>query len=356
MAHSRDSGRSKPVPGAESPSARDALRRLVEEMAGRKLPGERELAERLSISRQRLRVLLDALEVEGTVVRRQGSGTYAAEIREDYFDHVGLLIDQRLKLGDDPFFSLLVERLQLALQSAGVHCFVERIDGGSRPRYMGQGAITVGLAGRRILRHLRAADPPVVGLLDEPLDGPAPHPDRMSLLMVEDRYAGREAGHRIVAAGFGRTVFVGRDDITASRLRRDGLGEVLAANGVELESVACGMNYAAGREIAVRLGEWFKPDGSGTALVAANDWLAVGIRTGLAELGLPEENARIFSFDGLPMAADPTLGIRSLVYPMATMVDDAIAELRRLARHRRGRVIRYTMEWSDGWTRPDSAD
>jgi len=344
--------RSIPRPATETdPSnARDALRRLVEEMAGRKLPGERELSERLSISRQRLRGLLDRLEAEGVVVRRQGSGTYAAETREDQFQHVGLLIDQRLKLGDDPFFSLLTERLQLGLQGAGIHCFVERIDGSSRPRYLGQGAITVGLAGRRILRHLRVADPPEVGLLDEPLDGPAPHPERMSLLMVEDRYAGREVGNRIVAEGYQRVLYVGREDITASRLRLAGVRDSVEPHSIVLEQVSCGMNYRAGREVAAQLAGFFENHPSPGVVVAANDWLAVGIRTGLAEVGVPEDTAPILSFDGLPIASEPTLGIRSLAYPMVSIVDDAIAELRRLARHQRGRVIRYTMEWTDGWS------
>ena len=122
----------RPVDRSQNPADRaslDALRRLATEMAGRKLPGERELASRLDLSRQRLRALLAVLEAEGVVERRQGSGTYAADPMGADVSHVGLLIDARLKLGGDPFFSLLVERLQLCLQTAGVHCVVERITG-----------------------------------------------------------------------------------------------------------------------------------------------------------------------------------------------------------------------------------
>jgi len=189
-----------------------------------------------------------------------------------------------------------------------------------------------------------------VGLLDEPLDGPAPHPERMSLLMVEDRYAGREIGNRIVAEGYQRVLYVGREDITASRLRLAGVRDSVEPHSIVLEQVSCGMNYRAGRLVAAQLAGFFENHPSPGVVVAANDWLAVGIRTGLAEVGVPEDTAPILSFDGLPIASEPTLGIRSLAYPMVSIVDDAIAELRRLARHQRGRVIRYTMEWTDGWS------
>lgn len=47
---------------------------------GEKLPGERELAEQLDISRQTLREALKTLESLGLVVSRQGGGTYVADI------------------------------------------------------------------------------------------------------------------------------------------------------------------------------------------------------------------------------------------------------------------------------------
>lgn len=324
-----------------------ALRQLVRDMAGRKLPGEREMSGRLGISRQRLRSLLARLEAEGAVVRRQGSGTYAADPSESVLSTVALLIDQRLKIGDDPFFSIFVERLQLGLQGAGVRCFIERIDGGSRPRYLGEGAITVGLAGRHLLRHLLPGDPPVVGLLDEPLDGPAPSPDRMSLLMVEDRFAGRAVARRAIAEGARRLVFLGRTDLGAARLRGEGLREVAFAAGVPVDSIDCGMNYASGLVAAPALSSRMCAGAGEVRIVAANDWLAVGIRSGL---GTQCDVIPIYSFDGLRIASDPSLNILSMAYPMETIAEDALGELKRLARHRSGRVIRYSMEWLDGYS------
>lgn len=142
----------------------ETLQRFVEERPGQKLPGERELAAQFGVSRPRLRRLLDEMEQGGWIERRQGSGTYAVPRSGALLTpkSVLLLIDAGLRLNDDPFFSLLVERLQAALQAAGISCVVRRqAEGDALPRLREDGILTLGLdVGARLLAgHGRGARP-----------------------------------------------------------------------------------------------------------------------------------------------------------------------------------------------------
>jgi DNA-binding LacI/PurR family transcriptional regulator len=335
-------------------AALNALRLMTVEMAGRKLPGERELAKQLSLSRQHLRVLLDILEVEGAVERRQGSGTYAVDLRKTEVTHICLLIDSRLKLGNDPFFSLLTEKLQFCLQAVGIHCVVERTDGEQRPRFLGEGIITLGLAGLAAVSRLRADDPPAVSLLAEEQNEPLHFTGRVSLLLADDKGAGIEAGRRALQEGCRHLIFFGRSHLPASRARWEGVQQAVAAQDdpdITVEIVECAMNYESGHTVAPQFAECFRDKSvAHIGLIAGNDWLAVGLRAGFAECGSPLRGNRMFSFDGLPVAENPALEIVSLRFPFATVGEDALEELRRLTRHRTGRVIRYAMEWGDGWS------
>lgn len=69
--------------GHKGADAGDRLRAFLRESGlriGDKLPGERELAERLGIGRSALRPLLEALENEGALERRPQSGTFLARV------------------------------------------------------------------------------------------------------------------------------------------------------------------------------------------------------------------------------------------------------------------------------------
>lgn len=94
------------------------------------------------------------------------------------------------------------------------------------------------------------------------------------------------------------------------------------------------------------------PSDGATALIAANDRLAVGLRARLMRPSSPLSEKMIYSFDGLTMANDPALNIRSLRIPLATFAEDALMELKRLRRGRKGRVIRYALEWVDDASLP----
>jgi DNA-binding LacI/PurR family transcriptional regulator len=83
-------------------------------------------------------------------------------------------------------------------------------------------------------------------------------------------------------------------------------------------------------------------------IIATNDWLAVGLHAGLMRQGWAHHSAPLVSFDGLRLAADPALSIRSLAVPLETIAEDAVAELVRLTRSPAalGRSVRYALHWN----------
>lgn len=316
-----------------------AIQQLIERMPGRKLPAEREMAAQFGISRTKLRAILSDLETEGLVERHQGSGTYAVDPAAARIDTLALLIDKNLKLGDDPFFTYFLEKLQTTLQENRVRSVIERIDTQSKPIVFEDAVITLGLAGAEVVRRWQKSDPPLVGLWINATPRPG---TRVSLFQLENEEAGREAARRLVDRGLEFVYLIGRKSIPDWGDRVNGALEVLTEAGVSHTILDCGMNYAAGLDLAHQLE--LPTDYNHFGIIAANDWLAVGLRTGLSHRG-PDiaSRAAIASFDGLKLAASPMLGIESLAIPVQEIVPDVLVELRRLRRFpsASGRILRY---------------
>lgn len=320
----------------------EAIHRLARTMPGRKLPGERELAEQYAVGRQLIRRVLERLATDGVVERRQGSGTYAAPERTQTLRRVGLWVDRRLRLGDDPFFTQMIERLLQACHDDHLHCTVERVDTTNPPRAHEDGILTLGLAAAELLPRLGQGHPPAVAMfVDVALGANRP----ISLLQLDDLGAGRTAAEWLVACGCDRLVFVGRNGLPVSEARAEGLRRVAAEAGVPFELIDSRMNYQGGISVGAEL------EISGVnrlGLFCANDWLALGVQAGLSGRG-PKERAKVLiaSVDGLPFVTDARVGIRSLRAPLETIATDAMTELRRLSGFPPvgGRVIRYPLTW-----------
>ncbi|MBV9864423.1 MAG: GntR family transcriptional regulator [Abitibacteriaceae bacterium] len=321
----------------------EELRHLVMRMPGQRLPGERELAEQLVISRPRLRSILAALQAEGLVQRRHGSGTYALRVEdaERPLGRVALWIDSSLKLADDPFFSHVVECLQDELQGVGAQCSIQKTHSQSVPHSGDDGIITLGTAGCHVIENWKSYRPPLVSLFitdDIPLGVPA------SILQIENRRAGSLAARRLVEHKVDQVWFFGRRQVPAVQERLAGVEAELHSAGMPLDVVECSLNYAAGVEVGrtTRL-----PEQQKVGIVAANDWLAVGLHAGLlSQNAVSARQFKIVSFDGLPLTDEPILSIESLAVPIEAMARDAVAELVRLRQPGAlGRSIQYPLFW-----------
>ena len=309
------------------PRNAEGIERLVHRMRGRKLPPERELARQFGISRGRVRAVLDMLEAKGLIVRHQGSGTYALEDGSAAVSTVALLVDARLKLAEDAFFSGVIERVQQVCQTEGLRCTLERVTEGEKPMIVEDGVIAVGLGTREVLERLGRNDPPAVGLFVRARSRAG---SRVTVLDLDDEGAGRVAVGHLIAAGCGSVNFLGPRDMPSARHRLRGATQAAEEAGKRLTAIECSLNYAVGLVEAAKLS--VPGSNARVGIIAGSDWLALGVHTGLLNRGAKlRERVVIVSFDGFPITADPSLGIRSLAAPIDAMATDALAELRRLA-------------------------
>ena len=99
-------------PAGEGPKYRQLQRRLAELVAtelaaGDRIPSERELTARFSVSRATVRQALDALAREGVLERRHGSGTFVAERRVTSRLHLASFSEDMARRGLTPTTRLL---------------------------------------------------------------------------------------------------------------------------------------------------------------------------------------------------------------------------------------------------------
>ena len=141
-----------------------AIKEMITRHPGQRLPSERSLAVNLGVSRARIRQVLDRLESEQLVTRQRGSGNYAVDLRKDRLTTVGILVDRQLKLGNDPFYSMLLEQLQGALQHEGIRSVIERIDKNTKLPEEEDALIIMGMAGNEVISTQRLGGPPILGI------------------------------------------------------------------------------------------------------------------------------------------------------------------------------------------------
>jgi len=171
-------------PAVEAPSTRDRVvehvRRLIESgglKPGDRLPGERDLAHELGVSRPSVRSGLEALESMGVVVSRRGAGTFIADGPPD--------------LGTEPL-SLL----------ASLHRFTPS------EMFDARLVLEVGIAG---LAAQHAAGEPLAAMAEEVTEMFASVEDPAAFLRHDVRF------HRAVAAGCGNRVLAALMEMVAGQ-------------------------------------------------------------------------------------------------------------------------------------------
>jgi DNA-binding LacI/PurR family transcriptional regulator len=322
------------------------LHDLVRKNPGIRLPPERELSESLGVGRSKLRMILRKMQAKELIEARRGSGNYAVDPARRGVRTISLLIDSEIKLGDDPFFSLLFEHLQRAIEGAALGCNVTRIGAEKLTApVLTDGAITLGSAGREIADIAAFSDVPLVAMMP----GGHMRPNkRTSIVLLDDYKAGREAAEILLKLGCDEVVFFGRLAVDAANERHRGAEEECWRAGIGMSLVETSLNYIGGRSASMTLPLTYRRN---TGFIAANDWMGVGLRSGLSlnKTVRDPQSLPIVSFDGLPVSSEPSLRITSFRVPIGEIASDTVAEIFRIANSpgSAGRTLLYPLQNPD---------
>ncbi|MYT71418.1 MULTISPECIES: LacI family DNA-binding transcriptional regulator [unclassified Streptomyces] len=249
-------------------------------------------------------------------------------------DLVGVLVNDIA----DPFFGIMASAVQSEIVGPGGRAGGERLavvcnTGGSPERELTyltllqrQRAAAVVLTGGAIedaahvtavagkLRRLAEAGTRVV------LCGRPPVPDAGAVaLTFDNRGGGRELTEHLLALGHRRIGYVaGPEERTTTRDRLEGHREALAAAGVEESAglvVHGDYDRSAGYTATVEL---LRREPTLTAVVAANDTVALGACAALREAGLRiPEDVSVAGFDDLPFSVDAVPALTTVRLPLA---------------------------------------
>ncbi|WP_420176478.1 LacI family DNA-binding transcriptional regulator [Luteococcus sp. OSA5] len=169
---------------------------------------------------------------------------------------------------------------------------------------------------------LHSWDPPDSFLAEKCLLLNAFDPQGRAAGVVSDEHAGgRRATELLLEAGHRRiTYLTGTDEVTANGRRIVGHQEAIASSGATSTLVQCGWEIDAGLATGTRVLDVAEPP---TAIMCANDRVAMGVFLAAARLGLRiPEDLSVVGYDDDPNVA-PQLGLSTVLLPHREMGEQA---------------------------------
>ncbi|MGR4850040.1 LacI family DNA-binding transcriptional regulator [Streptomyces sp. LARHCF252] len=248
-------------------------------------------------------------------------------------DLVGILVNDIA----DPFFGIMASAIQAEIGGPGGRAGGERLavvcnTGGSPERELTyltllqrQRAAAVVLTGGAIedAAHQAAMDTKVRKLTDAGtrvvLCGRPPAPETGAIaLTFDNRGGGQELTEHLIGLGHRRLGYIaGPEERTTTRHRLEGHRAALAAHGIEEDprwTVHGRYDRRSGYEATLEL---LRRDPSLTAVVAANDSVALGACAALRDSGLRiPEDVSVAGFDDLPFSIDAVPSLTTVRLPL----------------------------------------
>ena len=304
----------------------DHLRRSIRELPpGGRMPSFQELQERFGASTTTINRALALLEGEGLVVRRQGSGIFAAGATpRPRHSTIGIYGCSK-GLRRLSFYSHLLAGVENAAHRNGSELLLldslpskgwEKVDG----------LLLYGDTGGDMLSRLPVPIP-AISLLWPYAD--CPH------VSTDDFFASRRAAEYLISLGHRRIAYLGGIEAMMVTVRYFGYENAMMRAGLGIdrrllrEIKHVGLTYV--NEARARMGDWLRDDWHDlgiTALLAQNDHVAMGAIQALAAAGLRvPEDVSVIGFDGIDECEIFTPRLTSVEVPLEAIGERAAVML-----------------------------
>lgn len=268
---------------------------LHEAEVGSRLLPERELAVKLGISRPTVRKAVESLVAEGLLSRTQGKGTTVSKTLKKSRHMICVAYSTKADPIDYPFLSVILQNIESELSRHGETCILVTVSNGDDlPTALSQSDGVIALTAMDV--SALPADKPVVNFFN-----PAHLSLEASYVLIDDRVDGLVAARHLLTLGHQRLAFIGdTKKYFWARGRYIGCCDALAeANLVQPMLVEPKYDEPVGIELVYEL-----KHNDITAVVAANDYIAMSLISALHKEGLRvPEDISVVGFDDHPMSA-----------------------------------------------------
>jgi len=278
-----------------------------------KLSTEAELMVEFGASRVTIRKAVDLLVEDGLVVRVQGSGAF---VRKSTFK-ICVVYNKKINLYKDPFYSNLINLLEKELYDNKCIMQLISLEDDTEDFSLISGAdgiIVIGSVTERVFN----INKPCIILFE----GSYFNISDVSVITSDEYMSGFISCEHLINLGHRHIMYAGNSKYFSSSERFKGVKDRALKDNIDLLYVETHMNYDGAEKIMDKLNGY-------TAIICANDWLAMGLINRLKEnnISVPE-NISVSSFDNTYLSSVSVPSITTIDIPIPKGVKMAVKEIK----------------------------